>query len=99
MDPEGKMDSRSMVSSDKNYKRKSEESTEAEIEKQKKEMEVDVAALHEAGVAIQSLKRKVIRVKSGETQDYARETLAMSQEEAEEVGFVPSPLSEPRGPI
>ena len=28
-----------------------------------------------------------------------RETLALSQEEAEELGFVPSAHSEPRGPI
>ena len=34
-----------------------------------------------------------------ETQDYGRETLAISQEEAEEMGFVPSALGEPRGTI
>ena len=44
-------------------------------------------------------KRKVIRVESEETQDYVCETLAISQEEAEEMGFVPSALSEPRGPV
>ena len=59
------------------------------------EMEVDEAALHEAGAETRSLKRKVIRAESEETQDYVRETI--SQEEAEEVGFVPSALGEPRG--
>ena len=43
--------------------------------------------------------RKVIRVESEETQDYVRETLAISQEAADEMGFVPSALSEPRGAI
>ena len=47
---------------------------------------MDDAAFHEAG---QSQKRKVIRVESEETQDYVRETLAISHEEAEEMGFVP----------
>ena len=41
----------------------------------------------------------MIRVESEETQNYVRETLAISQEEAEELGFVPSALSEPRGAI
>ena len=41
-------------------------------------------------------KRNVIRVESEETQDYVRETLTLSQEEAEELGFVPSALREPR---
>ena len=41
----------------------------------------------------------MIRVETEETQDYVRETLAISQEEAEEMGFVPSALSEPRGHI
>ena len=48
---------------------------------------------------IQSPKRKVIRVESEETQDHVRETLAISQEEADEMGFVPSALIEARGPI
>ena len=39
----------------------------------------------------------MIRVESEETQDYVLETLAISQEEAEEMGFVPSALGEPRG--
>ena len=54
------------------------------------------ATLHEARAEAQSPKRKVRRVESEETQDYGRETLAISQEEAEEMGFVPSALSEPR---
>ena len=39
----------------------------------------------------------MIRVESEETQDYVRESLAISQEGADEVGFVPSVLREPRG--
>ena len=45
-------------------------------------------------------KRKVICVESEETQDCVPERLAdedFSQKEADEVGFVPSALSEPRG--
>ena len=44
-----------------------EEPKEAEIEKQKKEMEVDEATPHEASVEIQCPKRNVIRVESQET--------------------------------
>ena len=44
-------------------------------------------------------KSKMGLEESEKTQDYVRETLAPSQEEAEELGFVPSALSEPRGPI
>ena len=36
-------------------------------------------------------------MKSEETQDYVRESLATSQEEADDIRFVPSALSEPRG--
>ena len=43
--------------------------------------------------------KKVIRVESEETQDYLRETLICSQEEAEKMVFVPSTLGEPRGAI
>ena len=39
----------------------------------------------------------MIRVESEGTEDYVRESVAISQEEADEVGFVPSALSEPRG--
>ena len=45
-------------------------------------------------------KRRVIRVESEETQDCVRGSLAheeISQEEADEIGFVPSSASEPRG--
>ena len=52
----------------------------------------------EESVEIQSPK-KVIREESEETQGYVCESLAISQEEAEEMGFVPSALGEPRGPI
>ena len=44
-------------------------------------------------------KEKVIRVESEQTQDFVQETLAISQEEAEEMGSVPSALGEPRGAI
>ena len=37
----------------------------------------------------------MIRVESEETEDHARETLTISPEEADELGFVPSVLSEP----
>ena len=46
-------------------------------------MEVDDAVLQEASAEIQSPKRQNIRVESEETQDHVRETLPMSQEEAE----------------
>ena len=62
-------------------------------------MEVDGEVPQEESLEIQSPKIKVIRVESEETQDYVCETLAISQEEAEEMGFVPSALSELRGPI
>ena len=39
----------------------------------------------------------MIWVESEETQDYVRGMLAISPEEAEELAFVPSPRSEPRG--
>ena len=63
------------------------------------QMEVDGEVPKEESAEMQSPKRKVIRVDSEETQDYVCETLAIGQEEAEEIGFVPSALSEPRGPI
>ena len=53
-----------------------------------------------ARVEVQGPKRRVTRVEPEETQDYVRGRLAhgeISQEEAEEIGFVPSALSEPRG--
>ena len=89
VDPLGKMGHRSArtkISIEENEKTK------------EAEMAVDEAVPQEASVAIQSPKRKVIRVESEETQDYVCETLAISQEEAEELGFVLSALSEPRGP-
>ena len=51
------------------------------------------------GGSAKSSKREVIRVESEETQDYVCGMLAISQEEAEELAFVPSALSESRGPI
>ena len=62
------------------------------------EERVDGKALGEEGTGIQSPKRKVIR-ESEETQDYVRESLTLSQDEAEEISFVPSALSTPRGPM
>ena len=90
LDPEGKMGHWSAWT--KITKEESEEPKGAENEKREKEMEVDKATLHEASVEVQSPNRKVIRVESAETQDYVRETLAISQEEAEELGLVPSAL-------
>ena len=60
-------------------------------------MEVDKATPQEARVEVQGPKRNVVRVESEETQDYMWETLAISQKEAEETGFVPSALGDPRG--
>ena len=62
-------------------------------------MEVHEAVPLEASAEIQGPRRKVIRVESEETKDHVRETLAISQEEAEEMGFVPSALGEPREAI
>ena len=59
--------------------------------------EVDGKSPVDEGVEIQSPKRKVIRVESEETQDYVRESLNLSREEAEELSFVPSAISIPRG--
>ena len=50
-----------------------------------------------ARVEVQVPKRRVIRVEPGETQDHVRETLAISQEEGDEIVCVPSALSELRG--
>ena len=43
--------------------------------------------------------RKVIRVESEETQDFVREAMDLSQEEAEESSFVPSAISVPQQPL
>ena len=43
-------------------------------------------------------KRKVIRVEFEATQDYVREAKDLSQEEAEEISFVPSAISVPQKP-
>ena len=50
----------------------------------------EVEERQEARVEVQGPKSRVIRVESEETQDYASETLAISQEEVDEIGFVPS---------
>ena len=56
-----------------------------------------------ARVEVQLPRRKaVMRVESEETQRYVRKRFAhedFSQKEVEEIGFVPSALSEPRGAI
>ena len=49
-----------------------------------------------ARVEVQGPERTVIRVESLETQDNVRHE-ETSQEEADEIGFVPVALSEPRG--
>ena len=52
--------------------------------KQRMEEKVDGKAPGDEGAEIQSPKRKVIRVESEETQDYVRESLNLSRDEAEE---------------
>ena len=68
-------------------------------DKMEVEMEVDAGVSQAESAEIKSPKRKVIRVESEETQDYVCEMLTISPEEAEELAFVPSALSEPRGAI
>ena len=63
----------------------------------KMEKKVNEKASREEGAEVQSPRRKVIRVESEETEDYVRESLKLSLEEAEEMSFVPSALSIPRG--
>ena len=58
-------------------------------------MGLDGDVPQEESVEIQSPKRKVIRVESEETQDYVRETLVISQEEAEEWASCQAPLRRP----
>ena len=52
-----------------------------------------------ARVEVHGPKRTVVRVESEETQDSVRESLAISQEEADEIGIVPCASSEPRGSL
>ena len=59
------------------------------------EEKVDGKAPGEEGADIQSPKRKVIQVEPEEAQDYVRESLNMSWDEAEEISFVPSTISTP----
>ena len=49
------------------------------------EKKVNGKAHWDEGAEVQSPKRKVIRVESEETQDYVRESLHVSREEAEEI--------------
>ena len=63
------------------------------------EKNVNEKALWDDGAEVQSPKRKVIRVESEETQDYVRDSSNLRREEAEEISFVPSALSIPRGPM
>ena len=50
----------------------------------------------EEGEAINSPKRKIIRVESEEAQDFVREAKDVDQEESEEMSFVPSAISVPQ---
>ena len=59
----------------------------------KMEENVEGKAPGEEGAEIQSPKRKAIRVESEETQEYVRESLNLSRDEAEEISFVPSAIS------
>ena len=71
---------------------------EMEIEKEI-EMEVDAGVPQAESAEMKSRKRKVLRGESEETQDCVYEALSISPEEAEELAFVPSAVSEPRGAI
>ena len=53
----------------------------------------------EEGEGVESSKRKVIRVESEETLDCVTEAKDLSQEEAEEISFVPSAVSVPQKPF
>ena len=98
VDPTGKIGHWSARS--KITKEECEELEGAETDKQEKKMEVDEATLHEASTQVQSPKRKVIRVENQKRRkNYVRETLAISQADAEEMGFVPRALKEPQGPF
>ena len=79
VDPKGKMGHRSART--KIAREECEKPNEADMER-------DGEVLQDESFHIQSPKRKVILVESEETQDHVRETLAISQEEAEEMGFV-----------
>ena len=61
------------------------------------EMEVDADVRQAESAEIKSPKRKVIRAESEDTQSYVGEMLTIIPEKAEEVVFVSSALSEPRG--
>ena len=63
------------------------------------EKKVNGKALREEGAEVQSPQRKVIRVECEETQDFVRDSLNLSREEAEEISFVPCALSVPQGPV
>ena len=74
--------------------------TRKERENQTKiEEKVHGKAPSNEGAEVQSPKRKVIRVESEETQDYVRESLNLSQDEAEEISFLPSAISIPQRPM
>ena len=62
------------------------------------ERKADRNALGEEGEEIRSPRKKVIRVESEETQDYVRESLNLSRDEAEEISFVPCALRIPQKP-
>ena len=67
--------------------------------KQKMEEKVEGKTLGEESAEVQSPTREVIRVESDETQDYVRESLNLSLEEAEEMSVVPRAVSIPPGPM
>ena len=63
------------------------------------ERKADRNAPGEEGEEVRSPKKKVIWVESEETQDYVRESLNLSRNEAEEISFVPSAISIPERPM
>ena len=62
-------------------------------------MEVDDAVPQEASAEIQSPKRKLIRAESAETQDYVRETLAISRKKERKWASCQAPSANHEGPF
>ena len=81
------------------------EQTRAKITRKEREdqakmkRKADRHARGEDDEEIQSPRKKVIRVESEETQDYVRESLNLTRDEAEEINFVPCAISIPQKPM
>ena len=97
MDPEGEMnhqsdDKKAAIGEAKNLEKLKDDKMEVE-------MEVDAGVPQGESAEVKSPRRKVIRVESEETHDYACEMLTISPEEGEHFAFVPSAHCVPRGAI